>query len=89
MSLREVLDDPAKAVKPAAFTQVKRGQFHGYSLRSEKWRYTVWDDGKKGEQLFDMQADPNELTNLAARPEMVDVVKDLHEQVRKYAGGVW
>ncbi len=88
-SLRDVLDDPTKSAKPAAFTQVKRGQFHGYSIRTDRWRYTLWDDGKKGEQLFDMQGDPKETTNLATRPESADVVKDLREQVRKYAGGVW
>ena len=89
ISLRSVLDDPAKTVKSAAFTQVKRGQFHGYSIRTDRWRYTLWDDGRKGEQLFDMQTDQNEMTNLAARPESADVVKDLREQVRNYAGGVW
>jgi uncharacterized sulfatase len=88
-SLRSVVDDPAKMVKSAAYTQVKRGQFHGYSIRTDRWRYTLWDDGKKGEQLFDMQVDPRELTNLSARPELADVIKDLREQVRKYAGGVW
>jgi arylsulfatase A-like enzyme len=88
-SLRRVLDDPGRVVKSAAFTQVKRGQFHGYSLRTERWRYTLWDDGKKGEQFFDMQADPKELTNLAAQPDLADVVKDLRGQVRKYVDGVW
>ena len=88
-SLRAVLDDPSRVAKPAAFTQVKRGDFHGYSLRTERWRYTLWDDGKRGEQLFDMHADPKELTNLAARTDLADVVKDLREQVRSYAGGVW
>jgi arylsulfatase A-like enzyme len=88
-SLQSVLDDPARVAKSAAFTQVKRGDFHGYSLRTERWRYTLWDDGKRGEQLFDMHADPKELTNLAARTDLADVVKDLREQVRSYAGGVW
>jgi iduronate 2-sulfatase len=68
---------------------IKRGDFHGYSLRTERWRYTLWDDGKKGEQLFDMHADPKELTNLAAPTDLANVVKDLREQVRSYAGGVW
>jgi hypothetical protein len=49
----------------------------------------LWDDGKKGEQLFDMHADPKELTNLAAPTDLANVVKDLREQVRSYAGGVW
>jgi len=36
----------------AALTQVRRGGnnngFMGYSVRTEKWRYTEWDDGKRG-----------------------------------------
>jgi arylsulfatase A-like enzyme len=88
-SLRSVLDDPARVAKSAAFTQLKRGDFHGYSIRTDRWRYTLWDDGKKGEQLFDMQADPKELTNLAARSDLADVIKDLRAQLRHYAGGVW
>lgn len=89
VSLQSVLDDPSKSAKPAAYTQVKRGQFHGYSIRTDNWRYTLWEDGKQGEQLHDMQADPKETTNVAARPEHAAIVKDLREQVRKYAGGAW
>jgi arylsulfatase A-like enzyme len=88
-SLRPALDDPAKMVKAAAFTQLKRGQFHGYSVRTERWRYTLWDNGKRGEQLFDMQADPKESANLAAHPDYANVAAELRDRVRKYAGGRW
>ena len=88
-SLRPVLDDPTRAVKSAAFTQLKRGQFHGYGVRTDRWRYTLWGDGMRSDQLFDMQQDPHELKNLAADPAFADVVKDLREQLRRYAGGTW
>jgi uncharacterized sulfatase len=88
-SLRPILDDPLKTVKSAAFTQVKRAQFHGYALRTDRWRYMLWADGKEGEQLFDLEVDRQETKNLAARAELADVVKELGERVRKYAGGVW
>lgn len=84
-SLRPALDDPSKQVKEAAFTQVRRGNFDGYSIRTARWRYTLWDDGRKGEQLYDMQADPGETTNLAADPRHAETVSKLKTQVQSYA----
>jgi iduronate 2-sulfatase len=86
VSLRPVLDDPAKSVKDAAFTQLRRGNFDGYSVRTDKWRYTVWDGGQKGEQLYDMQADPGETTNLAADAQHAAVVKELRDKIGRIRG---
>jgi arylsulfatase A-like enzyme len=84
-SLRPVLDDPSKSVKDAALTQLRRGSFDGYSLRTDKWRYTLWEDGQKGEQLYDMQGDPGETKNLAADPQNAAVIKELREKIAKIA----
>lgn len=55
--------------KPAV-TQVRRQKsgsfFMGYSLRTERYRYTMWSDGSLGEELYDYQQDPKELHNLAS-----------------------
>lgn len=38
----------------------------GYSLRTERWRYTEWgEDGEFGRELYDHANDSRELTNLA------------------------
>ncbi|HET6879960.1 MAG TPA: sulfatase [Pirellulales bacterium] len=84
-SLRPALDDPSKSVKEAAFTQVRRGDFDGYSIRTARWRYTLWDDGRQGEQLYDMQSDPGEMTNLAADPAHAQTVARLKAQLQNYA----
>jgi arylsulfatase A-like enzyme len=84
-SLQPVLNDPSKSVKEEAFTQLRRSDYQGYSIRTPRWRYTIWDEGKKGEQLFDMDTDPGESTNLAARPEHAAVVGDLKRRVQSYA----
>jgi hypothetical protein len=38
----------------------------GYSLRTERYRYTMWDDGQAGEELYDYRRDPREMRNLAS-----------------------
>lgn len=55
--------------KPAV-TQVRRlndsKTIMGYSLRTERYRYTTWEDGSTGEELYDYQRDPRELHNVAS-----------------------
>ena len=43
------------------------GDYEGRSVRSEKFKYHVWNRGERREQLFDMIQDPGETTNLAGR----------------------
>jgi uncharacterized sulfatase len=89
-SLKSLLDDPAAKWDRPAFTQVSRGTptttgeqvgknpwFMGRSVRTERYRYTEWDGGKKGTQLYDYADDPGETKNLADDPKHADVVKVL------------
>ena len=75
-SLKPLLDEPQAAWEHAAYTQVWRGGFPGYSVRTERWRYTTWDDGRQGEELYDHQADPNELKNLASDQQYASIVSE-------------
>jgi arylsulfatase A-like enzyme len=84
-SLVPLLDDPQRAWKKGAFTQVQRGAFPGRTVRTERYRYTEWDDGKKGAQLFDHQTDPGEAVNLADDPKHAETVADL----KKLLHGGW
>ncbi len=89
-SLKPLLDDPAAKWDLPAVTQVSRGTptvmgepigknpwFLGASVRNERYRYTEWDGGKKGVQLFDYDKDPGELKNLAEDPMHADVLKQM------------
>ncbi len=83
-SLKKFLDDPTAPGKRAAYTQVTRGggkekEFMGRSVRTERWRYSEWDDGKQGRELYDHAADPKEHHNLANEEKYAKVVAELRE----------
>lgn len=82
-SLKPLLDDPSRPWNRPAFTQVQRGEFPGYSVRTERWRYTEWDDGQRGTQLYDHDADPHEYTNLVNDPKHAKVVDEMKALVKK------
>lgn len=56
-------------------------QYFGYSLRTDRWRYTQWDCGAAGHELYDHTSDPQELTNLADQPQYADTVLKLSQQL--------
>lgn len=68
-SLRPLLDDPQGRWERPAVTQVERPNqgkpVMGYSIRNERYRYTMWNEGAEGEELYDYAQDPRELKNLA------------------------
>ena len=85
-SLKPLLQEPNARWDHPAFTQVMRGgannQFMGYSVRTEKWRYIEWDEGRQGRQLYNEVADPDELRNLAADPKQAKVVAEMQRLLR-------
>lgn len=89
VSFAPLLDNPQRPWKQAAYTMVARGknQF-GRSVRTDRYRYTEWDDGKSGVEFYDHETDPNEWTNLAAPgrpapPKMAEMKALLHADKRK------
>jgi uncharacterized sulfatase len=86
-SLRPLLDDPNAEFKKGAYTQVTRGAnkktIMGRSVRTERWRYTDWDEnGKLGVELYDHDADPKEHKNLAKSAEHAQVVTEMQTLLR-------
>ncbi len=90
-SLRPLLDDPSLTWPHAAFTQILRpGDIEpvmGRSIRTEDWRYTEWDEGRAGTELYDHRTDPNEYTNLAKHSDQAAIVEELRECLQQYASG--
>jgi uncharacterized sulfatase len=87
-SLVRLLNDPEQPAKAAAYSLIARNEdrttnpvevhFVGRSVRTPGWRYTEWDDGKQGVELYDHQNDPHELHNLAMDKSHADTAAELH-----------
>jgi uncharacterized sulfatase len=65
-SFAPLLDSPQRPWKKAAYTMVARGPNRfGRSVRTDRYRYTEWEDGRSGVEFYDHELDPNEWTNVA------------------------
>ncbi len=92
VSFKPLLDNPTRPWKSAAFSQYPRtagksesGALMGYSMRTERHRFTVWvsrTDRAKIDaiELYDHQTDPQENQNIAKRPENAALVEKLMTQ---------
>ncbi len=84
--LATVLEDPRRSVRTAALSQHPRPAYYqgapetmGYSIRTDRFRYTEWRDWQTGavmaRELYDHAADADETRNVAGWPEHAGDVK--------------
>ncbi len=93
-SLRPLLENPHAPWDRPAISQMQRpanGQrkakdgapfVQGYSIRTERHRFTEWADGAEGAELYDYQQDPQELKNLAQHPAHAKLRDQLRVRLR-------
>ena len=95
-SLQPLLKNPSAAWERPAITQVRRGGgggannakkkagklVNGYSIRNERYRYTEWNDGEEGWELYDYQTDRSETKNLGQDPATAKIRAQLQQQLR-------
>lgn len=55
----------------------------GYSLRTPRWRYTEWGEGAEGRELYDHDADPREINNVADKAGHEETQAALSKQLRE------
>ena len=88
-SFAPLIAAPARAWKSAAFSQYPRrvpdvGDCMGYSMRTDRYRFTRWAVPEKGfveYELYDHEVDPKENVNIAGLPENADLVARLVAQM--------
>ena len=90
-SLVPLLQNPDTQWDHPAVTQQARGGFGsarvmGYSIRTERYRYTMWNGGADGEELYDYQNDARELKNLAKDANMATLKSGLRSRLEQIAG---
>lgn len=69
-SVQPLLDNPNKAHKDAARTQLTTPKVDGRAVRTADFRYIRWKFGAEtAEELYDHRKDPGEFTNAASKPE--------------------
>lgn len=94
-SLVPLLNGSKETVKDAAFTQhqqpfygsPKNWKAWGYSMRTDRWRFTEWRSIRDGKvlarEVYDHDIDPNETVNLAGKPDYVATVNRLSEGLHR------
>ncbi len=70
LSLKPLFDNPDQKLRTSALSQYPRqgNKYMGYTIRTNRYRYTKWLESKSGEtydrELYDYEADPLETTSL-------------------------
>ncbi|MBW1946438.1 MAG: sulfatase, partial [Deltaproteobacteria bacterium] len=91
-SLMPAIQDKNVRIKDFAVSQFDRGNNHGYTIRTDRYRFTVWmkDDYRTWMpfeadrvldcEMYDYQTDPNETLNLYRLPEYEGLVNEMWER---------
>ncbi|MBY0508300.1 MAG: sulfatase [Bryobacteraceae bacterium] len=89
VSLRPLLRNPQAKWDRPAISQVSRNRnqqadsLQGYSIRTERYRYTEWAGGQEGVELYDYQADPKEMQNLGKSDRHAKLRGELQSKLRE------
>jgi iduronate 2-sulfatase len=90
--LAPLLADPIRDWSGVAFTQILRPgdgrPVMGRTVRTDRWRYTEWNEGAAGIELYDQAADPREIVNLASDPRHAATRTDLQRRFEGKARGL-
>lgn len=83
-SLAPYIADPDRPGKKAAFSQYPRGDVMGYSMRTDRYRYTQWQDQRGNtlnSELYDHATDPDENVNAAKDKANRQIIAELKQQL--------
>jgi arylsulfatase A-like enzyme len=85
-SLVPLLEEPDREWKQGAISQYpRRGNVMGYTLRTDSYRYTEWQDRQSGEvkdrELYDHRISHEESANVAGHDDLSDTIGELSAQL--------
>jgi uncharacterized sulfatase len=60
----------------------------GHSVRTDRFRYIEWDQGRGGRQLYDHETDPDEIHNLAGNANQADRLKRMQTRLAAHLAAV-
>ncbi|MEZ6138976.1 MAG: sulfatase [Zavarzinella sp.] len=92
-SLTPLLKEPHATWEHPAFSQILRPETEKYptamgrTIRTARWRYTEWNEGELGAELYDHESDPKEAKNRFGDPEFLKVWQGLKKQFPKNVSG--
>ncbi|MFC2130781.1 sulfatase [Bacteroidota bacterium] len=95
ISMKPLMENPGKEWKSAIFTQHLRGKYRklpdnelimGRAIRTVRYRYVEWKNyvtGKlMGQELYDLQADPQENESIAGFDESKELIRELSDRLQ-------
>jgi arylsulfatase A-like enzyme len=78
----EARKSPSSASPPSGLEKRQ-----GRMLRTDRYKYVVFNGGDRPEQLFDLQLDPGEVYNLARRTEAAPTLEQHREMLLRWIEG--
>ena len=87
-SLKPMLDDPSAKGKQVAISTMiaPHTQQRGHSLRTDAFRYIVWEG--REELLYDLRTDADELHNLAKQPAQAERMNRMRQRLAAHLKAV-
>jgi len=76
-SFEEVLEHPETSFRDHVTTVMIRENMMGRAVKTNEWRYTEWDNGAMGRELYNQLEDPYEYNNLADQPGHQALMEEL------------
>jgi iduronate 2-sulfatase len=86
LTLQVLLAHPAAEGKQAVFSTTVSTQTRpiGHSVRTDRFRYIEWDEGRGGRQPYDYESISRGLTELAGKPVRAEWVQRMRARLTNH-----
>ena len=89
-SVRPLLDDPSAVWDHAAFSiGARNNQPAWLAVSTERFRYVEYANARRPVELYQIQTDPREWTNLTASPEHAETLAEMQKMAEEHRRKYW